>query len=88
MSNIYIKKPVKIEALKWTGDNINEIQAFVDDGSSGLDINGNLNIQTLEGEHIASIGDMIIKGVNGEHYPCKPDIFEKTYYTQEEYALL
>ncbi|PHS23486.1 MAG: hypothetical protein COA83_09615 [Methylophaga sp.] len=88
MSNIYIKKPVKIEAIKWTGDNVEEIQDFVNDGSSGLDFNGNMAIQTLEGGHIATTGDMIIKGVHGEHYPCKPDIFEKTYYTQEEYAQL
>ncbi|SUC37499.1 hypothetical protein [Prevotella pallens] len=38
-----------------------------------------LRIQTLEGEMKADIGDYIIKGVNGEFYPCKPDIFEKTY---------
>ena len=38
-----------------------------------------LTIHTLEGDMIASIGDYIIKGVNGEFYPCKPDIFEKTY---------
>lgn len=42
-------------------------------GKEGLDIN------TLEGVMHASIGDYIIKGVNGEYYPCKPDIFEKTY---------
>lgn len=40
---------------------------------------GGLVIKTLEGEHIATIGDFIIKGVNGEFYPCKPDVFEKTY---------
>lgn len=40
---------------------------------------GGLKIKTLEGEMIASEGDYIIKGVNGEFYPCKPDIFEKTY---------
>lgn len=38
-----------------------------------------LIIKTLEGEHLARQGDFIIKGVNGEFYPCKPDIFEKTY---------
>ena len=36
-------------------------------------------IKTLEGDHICAEGDFIIKGVNGEFYPCKPDIFEKTY---------
>ena len=40
---------------------------------------GGIVIKTLEGEHIASFGDVIIKGVNGEFYPCKPDIFDKTY---------
>lgn len=43
-----------------------------------------LTIPTLEGEHIAKHGDWIIKGVNGEFYPCKPDIFEKTYERVEE----
>jgi hypothetical protein len=38
-----------------------------------------LYITTLEGEHLASTGDFIIKGVHGEFYPCKPEIFEKTY---------
>ena len=42
-------------------------------------IEGGLIIKTLEGEHLASIGDYIIKGVKGEFYPCKPDIFEQTY---------
>ena len=42
-------------------------------------IKGGLIIKTLEGEHLASIGDYIIKGVKGEFYPCKPDIFEQTY---------
>ena len=42
-------------------------------------VEGGLIIRTLEGEHLASIGDFIIKGVKGEFYPCKPDIFKKTY---------
>ena len=41
--------------------------------------NPKLLIDTLEGVHEASVGDYIIKGVNGEYYPCKPDVFEKTY---------
>jgi hypothetical protein len=41
-------------------------------------------IQTLEGDMTASVGDYIITGVNGEQYPCKPDIFEKTYEKVEE----
>ena len=47
-------------------------------------IEGGLVIKTLEGEHVASIGDYIIKGVAGEFYPCKPDIFAKTYDLAEE----
>ena len=47
-------------------------------------VKGGLVIRTLEGEHIASIGDYIIKGVKGEFYPCKPDIFHKTYEKVEE----
>ena len=41
-------------------------------------------VETLEGKMLANIGDMIIKGVNGEFYPCKPDIFNKTYEKVEE----
>jgi len=75
------KKPVVIEAFKWTGDTKPFPQEFKDaicckahDG-----IMGNCHIHTLEG--IMEIGehDWIIKGVAGEFYPCKTDIFEKTY---------
>ena len=45
-----------------------------------------VSINTLEGTMKAYVGDYIIQGVHGEIYPCKPDIFEKTYYTEEEYA--
>ena len=81
----YRKKPVVIEALQFedTADRISELSDFVSD--QDLVVNYNypdnpyLRIQTLEGEMKVSIGDYIIKGVNGEFYPCKPDIFEKTY---------
>ena len=43
-----------------------------------------LFIKTLEGNHLASVGDYIIKGVQGEFYPCKPDIFEQTYEEVQE----
>ena len=86
----YIKKPVKIQAVKWTGDNLKEISDFMN--IDNLEISGNdllaITINTLEGDHLASNGDYIIKGIKGEFYPCKPDIFEKTYYTEEEYAKL
>ncbi|WP_446898624.1 hypothetical protein ACSVC9_01485 [Clostridium sp. LBM24168] len=74
----YRKKPVVIEAIQWTGKNIDEIAGFMSNGTYYYKDN-KLIIITLEGNHIASINDYIIKGVNGEFYPCKPDIFKKTY---------
>lgn len=74
------KKPVVIEAIQWTGGNWVEISNFV--GGSGVFVDGNLHLTTLENKNNtfeASIGDWIIKGVKGEFYPCKPDIFEATY---------
>lgn len=73
----YKKKPVIIEAVQWTGENLSEIDNFV---GGSINIKGtSLIIHTLEGDMEASINDYIIKGVNGEFYPCKPDIFSKTY---------
>ena len=73
----YRKKPVIIEAIQWNGKNLTEIDNFV---GGSLKIEGSsLVIHTLEGDMEASINDYIIKGVNGEFYPCKPDIFDKTY---------
>ena len=76
----YQKKPVVIEAVEWTGNqnSLNEIVAFCE--HQVIVRNGNtLGIVTLEGVMEASVGDFIIKGVKGEFYPCKPDIFEQTY---------
>lgn len=75
----YRKKPVVVEAVKWTGENMAEICFFTGICGGELIKDNELYIKTLEGVHHASIGDYIIKGVNGEFYPCKPDIFEKTY---------
>lgn len=73
----YRKKPVEIEAVQWTGYNYEEIQEL---GERNMTRSGNdLYIYTLEGAMRATIGDYIIKGVNGELYPCKPDIFNLTY---------
>ena len=80
----YRKKPVVIEAVQYDGNfrcldifPISEVSHFI----ISSDEKGNecIKIPTLEGEMIASIGDYIIKGVKGEYYPCKPDIFEATY---------
>lgn len=75
----YRKKPVVIEAVQWTGHNISEICKFTDRDVNHLLSCGELYIKTLEGVHHASVGDYIIKGVKGEFYPCKPDIFAQTY---------
>lgn len=72
------KKPVVIEAIKVTPLNIEEIERFVG-GDFGKNDTGDNVIATLEGAMKISMGDYVIKGVNGEFYPCKPDIFEKTY---------
>lgn len=77
------KKPVVIEAIQWTGDNADPVQAFLHDGQTeaayGWVIGRYVEIGTLEGTTTASIGDWIIRGVKGECYPCKPDIFAATY---------
>ena len=85
----YRKRPVVIEAIQWTGGNLREIIDFTGLNDSAKHFSWEeyealvkkegLKIFTLEGTHMASIGDYIIKGVAGEVYPCKPDIFEKTY---------
>ena len=82
MKRRFRKRPVLIEAVQWTGDNFIEIDAFLLGGTRLFETypsQGIIKILTLEGEMIASIGDWIIKGVKGEFYPCKPDIFEATY---------
>ena len=71
----YTKKPITIDAVQWTGDNYVHIAQFCDKAYYDTV----LKIQTLEGTMKATIGDFIIKGIKGEFYPCKPDIFEMTY---------
>lgn len=81
------KKPVVIEAVQYDGKNRGEIYKFTDGkavckdeiSKNGVVIHLALTIDTLEGKMIGLPYDWIIKGVNGEFYPYKPDIFEKTY---------
>lgn len=78
----YRKKPVVIEAVQFTVENKEAAFTFVACGKEAVfDDQGNpqIKIWTLEGSVTASLGDWIIKGVKGEFYPCKPDIFEMTY---------
>ena len=83
------KKPVVVEAMEWNGTNLREVIDFTglhpsaekwtwEEYEAVVAAEG-LKIFTLEGPHKATVGDMIIKGVHGEFYPCKPDIFAKTY---------
>lgn len=88
----YRKKPVVVDAMQWDGKNHRGMFDFltgtIDKPMNTFDKNfyidhnkvaGGLVIKTLEGEHIASIGDYIVRGVKGEFYPCKPDVFHLTY---------
>lgn len=84
----YRKKPVVIDAIKFTGVNeerMKEIAGFIGYEPDVVDIDNLLHlvITTLEGNHLARPGDFIIKGVAGEFYPCKPDIFAATYEVAE-----
>lgn len=79
----YRKKPVVIEALQYTGYNADEIIKFTK-GMAQKGVGKSLIIPTLEGDHIASVGDYIIKGIKGEFYPIKKDIFLETYEKVEE----
>tara|TARA_Y100000310_G_C20255715_1_gene611241 strand:+ start:303 stop:587 length:285 start_codon:yes stop_codon:yes gene_type:complete len=78
----YRKKPVVIEAVQFDGGNLAQIFEELGDlkHGRGLRYDGDdLLVHTLEGDMRATPGDFIIKGVQDEVYPCKPDIFEATY---------
>ena len=82
----YRKKPVVIEAVQYTGKNSADIHEFAGDCVREPVGEKHLIIHTLEGDHECSLGDFIIKGVAGEFYPCKPDIFEQTYEKVEDFV--
>jgi hypothetical protein len=72
------KRPVVIDAVQWTGDNLETLaREFVE--MSYTYLGSVLKVCTLEGDHVASPGDWIIRGIAGEFYPCKPEIFAVTY---------
>ena len=75
----YRKKPIVIKAVQYTGDNKIEILDFTNYTTSLNNLHKHLTISTLEGDMRADVGDWIIRGIQGEFYPCKPDIFEETY---------
>ena len=74
------KKPVTIEAVQWTGDLAPIFRMIPEGAESPFSLSGQtLKIWTAEGEMTASLHDWIIKGIRGEFYACKPDIFAATY---------
>ena len=76
----YRKRPVVIEAVQWTGMNLDKISEFVNSGLGRIKLQPDgIYIITLEGLMKCNEDDWIIKGIKGEFYPCKPDIFEATY---------
>ena len=76
----FIRKPIEIEAVQWTGQNNVEIKEFCKDCYTFIrDEEPVLMINTLEGVMKATINDYIICGVQGEFYPCKSDIFRAIY---------
>ncbi len=78
----YVKKPVVISAMEYRGfdENGEACEVWLGDSfMTHLPSQNQIVISTLEGETTASRGDFIIKGIEGEFYPCKPDIFEATY---------
>ena len=78
--NKFTKKPITIEAVQWTGENITDVVAFCNVCyMKPVDGKEQLQISTLEGPMTASVGDYVIKGIKGEFYACKPDVFEMTY---------
>ena len=86
----YKKKPVTIEAEEFIIRDYNDVPVYMEYFGQKFIIKGEnynryIEIPTLEGVMKANVGDYIIKGINGELYPCKPDIFKKTYDKVEEY---
>ena len=77
------KKPVVVDAIQWTGDNPFDVMRWSEalgGNRRAWDFRGDtITIPTLEGDMRADVGDWIIRGVKGEYYPCKPDIFAATY---------
>ena len=82
MAKSFRKKPLTIQAVQFNGDNFQEVAEFLGPEGKQTPYNprtSQMFIRTLEGEMAASAGDWIIRGVKGEFYPIKPDIFAATY---------
>ncbi len=93
MSVKYRKKPVVVEAIQWTTENLTEVLLFMNpmyfshENTVPMRFNREghkLTIHTLEGDMTCQLGNYIIRGVAGEYYPCREDIFNATYEKVEE----
>lgn len=80
----YVKKPAVIEAIQFDGTNFEEIREWAGCHLIQLE-DGTFEVPTLEGNMHAAVGDYIICGVKNDYYPCKPDIFDMTYWTYDEW---
>ena len=83
----FVKKPVVVEAIQYNGINITEVESFVGAKLPTVLLSvedTQLIIPTLEGDMKASKGDYVIKGIKGEFYPCKSDVFKSTYNVVED----
>lgn len=83
----YRKRPVVIDAWQWHGEPVLGYDTTIREGGTLTDADGvhpYLVVQTPEGAMFARVGDWIIRGIAGEYYPCKPDIFAATYEPVEE----
>lgn len=85
----YQKKQIVVDAIQWTGGNWSDVWDFINDEKGDMrtysqQLDKTIKIRTLEGDMIANVNDWIIRGVEGEIYPCKPRIFDKTYEPVEE----
>ena len=80
----YIKKPIPIEAIQWTGNNFDEVHDFVTNKPIFITGSNEIIISTLEGDMRAPEGSWIIRGPMGEYYPCRREVFEETYEPVDE----
>lgn len=86
MIEIYVKKPIPIRVIKWTGENYQEIKAFAGDRVDlgyytgyGHTDEKSVTIHGIEGDEELSVGNYIVRGVKGEFYPIRADILDETY---------
>lgn len=91
---LYKKKPVVVEAMQYTPETMAECLQFLKDNEARYVLASaepeviDIKLVTLEGSMAVKYGDYIVKGVHGEFYPCKPDIFEATYGTSGEFKVI